>query len=49
MDTLWCGYRAEVWGAKEFRAVFTRTTDGWPEKEELLAGMGNAVAGSLRG
>ncbi len=49
LGTLWRGYRAELWGAEEFRAVFTPTTDGWPEKEELLAGMSNAVGGSLRG
>ena len=49
LSTLWRGYRAEMWGTEEFREVFTSTTDGWPEKEELLAGMGNAVAGSLRG
>lgn len=49
LDTLWRGYRAELWGSEEFRPVFHPTTDGWPEKEKLLAGMGNAVAGSLRG
>lgn len=49
LNTLWRGYRAELWGSEEFRPIFTPTTDGWPEKEELLAGMSNAVAGSLRG
>lgn len=49
LNTLWRGYRAEMWGSEEFRAIFTPTTEGWPEKEGLLAGMGNAVAGSLRG
>lgn len=49
LNTLWRGYRAELWGSEEFRPVFTATTDGWPEKEELLAGMSNAVAGPLRG
>lgn len=49
LNTLWRGYRAEMWGSEEFRPVFTPTTDGWPEKESLLAGMSNAVAGSLRG
>lgn len=49
LNTLWRGYRAELWGAEEFRPVFTPTTDGWPEKEELLAGMSSAVAGSVRG
>lgn len=49
LGTLWRGYRAELWGSEQFRPTFTLTRDGWPEKEELLAGMGNAVAGSLRG
>lgn len=49
LGSLWRGYRAELWGSEEFRPVFTVTGDGWPEKEGLLAGMGNAVAGSLRG
>ena len=49
LGSLWRGYRAELWGSEEFRPVFTVTGDGWPEKEGVLAGMGNAVAGSLRG
>lgn len=49
LSTLWRGYRAELWGAEEFRPTFALTGDGWPEKEALFAGMGNAVNGSLRG
>jgi len=49
LGTLWRGYRAELWGTEEFRPIFTVTGEGWPEKEVLLAGMGNAVNGSLRG
>jgi hypothetical protein len=49
LGSLWRGYRAEAWGAEEFRAVFAPIRGGWPKKETLLAGMGNAVAGSLRG
>lgn len=49
LSTLWRGYRAELWGSEEFRPTFTLTGDGWPEKEALFAGMGNAVNGSLRG
>jgi hypothetical protein len=49
MGTLWRGYRSEVWGSDEFRAVVVPTRGGWPKKEALLAAMGNAVAGSLRG
>jgi hypothetical protein len=49
MGTLWRGYRSEMWGACEFRPVLTPIGGGWPKKEALLAGMGNSVAGSLRG
>lgn len=49
LGTLWRSYRAELWGTEEFRPTFTLTGDGWPEKEALLAGMSNAVNGSLRG
>jgi len=49
MGTLWRGYRSELWGTCEFRPVFAPIGGGWPKKEALLAGMGNAVAGSLRG
>jgi len=49
LNALWRGYRSELWGSEEFRPVFTATGDGWPKKEALLAGMGNAVAGPLRG
>ncbi len=49
LGALWRGYRAEVWGAEEFRPVFAPIRGGWPKKEALLAGMGNAVNGSLRG
>ena len=38
-----------VVGSGGVRPIFSPTRDRWPEKEELLAGMGNAVAGSLRG
>jgi hypothetical protein len=36
-------------GAAEFRPVLKPIRGGWPKKEAFLAGMGNAVAGSLRG
>jgi len=49
MGTLWRGYRSEMWGSYEFRPILMPTRGGWPKKEALLAGMGNAVAGSLRG
>ena len=49
MGTLWRGYRKKMWGSGEFRPVLLPTRGGWPKKEALLAGRGNAVAGSLRG
>lgn len=49
LNTLWRGYRAEMWGSAQFRPVLTPTTHGWQEKEALVAGLRNAVAGSLRG
>ncbi|QIN82643.1 hypothetical protein GBA63_08305 [Rubrobacter tropicus] len=49
LGSLWRGYHYELWGTEEFRPIFAATGDGWPEKEALLAGMGNAVNGSLRG
>jgi hypothetical protein len=49
LGTLWRGYRAELWGSEEFKPTFTPTGNGWREKDELLAGMSNVVAGSLRG
>jgi hypothetical protein len=49
MGTLWRGYRSELWGSYEFRAIFAPTGGGWPKKEALLAARDNAVAGSQRG
>ena len=49
LNTLWRCYRTELWGSEEFRPIFASTSDGWPEKDGLLAGMSNAVNGSLRG
>lgn len=49
LGSLWRGYRAELWGAQEFRPIFAPSRGGWAKKEALLAGMGNAVNASLRG
>jgi hypothetical protein len=49
LGSLWRGYRAEMWGAVEFRPIFAPMRGGWPKKEALLAGMGNSANGSLRG
>jgi len=48
LGTLWRGYRQELWGAGEFRALWTGTGDNWAEKGAWLGGLTNAVAGSLR-
>ncbi len=49
MGTLWRGYRSELWGEEQFRVLWTPTGDDYYEKEWHLAGMSNAVFGSLRG
>ena len=49
MGTLWRGYRSEAWGAEELRPIFAPSRGGWPKKEVLLAGKGNAVCSSQRG
>ena len=48
LGTLWRGYRQALWGATEFRALWTGTGAEWGEKATWLGGLGNAVAGSLR-
>jgi hypothetical protein len=47
-STLWRGYRSAFWGAPEFRAIWTGTSNNWQKKEAWLAGLYNAVAGSIR-
>jgi DDE superfamily endonuclease len=49
LGTLWRGYRKELWGSEEFRPLWTGTGDDYYRKEALMAGMNNAVFGSLRG
>lgn len=49
LGSLWRGYREEMWGEREFRPLLVGTGGGWYEKEGWLAGMNNAVWGSLRG
>ena len=48
LGTLWRGYRQELWGTAEFRALYTATGAEWTEKATWLGGLGNAIAGSLR-
>jgi hypothetical protein len=33
LGTLWRGYRQELWGATEFRALYTGTGGDWAEKQ----------------
>jgi hypothetical protein len=47
--TLWRGYRQELWGCEQFRALWSSTANNYYEKEAHLLGMNNAVWGSLRG
>jgi hypothetical protein len=46
--TLWRGYRAELWGSGEFRALWTSTTSDWGNKETWIAGLSNAARLSAR-
>ena len=46
--TLWRGLRQDLWGRHEFRALWTGTGTTWEKKETWLAGLGNAIAGSVR-
>lgn len=48
LSTLWRSYRAELWGSAQFRAVWTRTADNWPTKDDWLAALPNAVTGAAR-
>jgi hypothetical protein len=48
LGTLWRGYRRELWGTAEFRALRAGTGAAWAEKAAWLAGLHNAAAGSLR-
>lgn len=47
-NTLWRGYRAALWGTREFRAVWTPTGDDWLKKEAWLAGLTNAATAAAR-
>jgi hypothetical protein len=48
LGTLWRGYRQELWGTADFRALWTGTGGEWWEKAEWRAGLQNAVHASLR-
>jgi hypothetical protein len=46
--TLWRGSRQALCGAREFQALWTGTGASWEKKETWLAGLHNAIAGSVR-
>jgi hypothetical protein len=46
--TLWRGYRQELWGCTEFRALWTGTASNLTKKTDWLAGLTNAVLGANR-
>lgn len=48
LNTLWRSYRAALWGAPEFRAVWARTQANWLKKEAWLIGLHNAVHAAAR-
>jgi hypothetical protein len=48
LNTLWRGYRQELWGTADFRALWTGTGATWWEKADWLAGLQNAVQGAVR-
>lgn len=48
VTTLLRGYRAAMWGASDFRACWTGTSDNWVKKDLWVAGLYNAVAGAAR-
>jgi len=47
-STLWRGYRAALWGTRDFRPSWQGTSDNWLKKANWLQGLQNAVAGSTR-
>ena len=48
LSTLWRSYRAALWGAAEFRAIWTTTGANWLDKERWVVGLSNAVASAAR-
>lgn len=47
-NTLWRNYRAALWGHRHFHALYTRSSADWPEKQQLLLGLNNAILGAAR-
>jgi hypothetical protein len=47
-NTLWRALRQALWGVAEFRAVWSGSAATWEKTEGWLAGLQNAIAGSVR-
>lgn len=47
-NTLWRGFRAELWGNPQFRATWTRSRANWLEFEVLWQSLFNSVLASAR-
>ncbi|HEX9117916.1 MAG TPA: hypothetical protein VGA61_17745 [Anaerolineae bacterium] len=47
-NTLWRGYRAALWGTRDFRAIWTPIGDDWLKKEAWIAALSNAAAAAAR-
>jgi hypothetical protein len=47
-STLWRGYRAALWGTRDFCPSWTGTSGDWLKKANWLQSLQNAVAGSVR-
>lgn len=48
LNTLWRAYRAALWGAHEFRPLWSPTPGNWDEKEAVLNTLRNASFASAR-
>ena len=47
-NTLWRGYRSELWNKQEFRPLWTQTGNDWWKKETWLTGLNNSIIASAR-
>jgi hypothetical protein len=47
-NTLWRSYRAALWSAPDFRAVWTGSGDNWLKKGDWIASLWNSALGSAR-
>lgn len=47
-NTLWRTFRCELWQQPDFRAVWTRSRDNWPENEDLWDALFNSALAASR-